>query len=80
MCANAREALESAGAKIATPAVEIGYASSADGVTVIVADNVDAFCHDGSPICLVVPAACAGRNRFGFSSLSDRLQFAICCW
>lgn len=36
---NAREALESAGAKIATPAVEIGYASSADGVTVIVADN-----------------------------------------
>jgi hypothetical protein len=40
-------------------------------------DDVDAFCHVGSPCCLVIPASCAGRNRFGFSSLSDRLQFAI---
>ena len=36
---NAREALELAGAKIATPAVEIGYATTTEGVTITVADN-----------------------------------------
>ena len=36
---NAREALEAASARITAPAVEIGYATAADGVTITVADN-----------------------------------------
>jgi signal transduction histidine kinase len=36
---NAREALESAGARIAEPAVAIGYRSGSDGLTLSVTDN-----------------------------------------